>query len=195
MTQKSNTKKECPETAKKCCSEDSRRKFIVVSTVTVSAACGLFPLASGITTVFDPVKKSSGKQKNVPWTKVAPLRNLSEDGKPAKFEVILEQVKDAWTTYKNVPVGAVYLARDGDEVTAFNLKCPHLGCAVDYRSKSNDYFCPCHNSTFGLDGSVTDLESPSPRGLDTMDTKVEEGVVWIRFQQFRPNISEKVPLS
>ena len=57
MTQKANTKKETPETTKKCCSEDSRRKFIVVSTVTVSAACGLFPLASGITTVFDPVKK------------------------------------------------------------------------------------------------------------------------------------------
>jgi len=27
-----------------------------------------------------------------------------------------------------------------------------------------------------------------------MDTKVEDGVVWIRFQQFVPNISEKVPV-
>ena len=35
------------------------------------------------------------------------------------------------------------------------LKCPHLGCAIDYRKNTNDYFCPCHNSTFGLDGSVT----------------------------------------
>ena len=56
-------------------------------------------------------------------------------------------------------------------------------------------FVPCHNSTFGLDGSVTDANSPSPRGLDTMDTKVEDGFVWIRFQQFRPNIVEKIPLS
>ena len=184
-----------PENKAEFCSEDSRRKFIVVSTLGVSAACAIFPVASGITTILDPVKKSSENQAKVPWTKVAPLGNLSEDGKPAKFEVILSEVKDAWTTYKNVPAGAVYLSRKGNEVKAFNLKCPHLGCAVDYRSKSDDYFCPCHNSTFGLDGSVTDVDSPSPRGLDTMETKVEDGDVWIRFQQFRPNIVEKIPLS
>ncbi|MBT3666422.1 MAG: ubiquinol-cytochrome c reductase iron-sulfur subunit [Opitutae bacterium] len=178
-----------------CCDEDSRRKFIVVSTLAVSAVCGVFPFAAGVTTILDPVKKSAGDKEKVPWTKVVPLASLSEDGKPAKYEIILEQVQDAWTTYKNVPAGAVYLTRKGEGVTAFNLKCPHLGCAVDYRSKSNDYFCPCHNSTFGLDGSVTDVKSPSPRGLDTMDTKVEGGFVWIRFQQFRPNIVEKVPLS
>ena len=178
-----------------CCGGDSRRKFVVVSTLAVSAVCGVFPFAAGITTILDPVKKSSGNKGKIPWTKVAPLVNLPSDGKPAKYEIILEQVKDAWTTYKNVPAGAVYLSREEDKVTAFNLKCPHLGCAVDYRSKTNDYFCPCHNSTFGLDGSVTQENSPSPRGLDTMDTKVEDGFVWIRFQQFRPNIVEKIPLS
>ena len=184
-----------PDNKVQCCSEDSRRKFIVVSTLGVSAACAIFPFASGITTILDPVKKSSEKHAKVPWTKVAPLGNLSEDGKPAKFEVILSEVKDAWTTYKNVPAGAVYLSRKGDKVIAFNLKCPHLGCAVDYRSKTNDYFCPCHNSTFGLDGSVTDADSPSPRGLDTMHTKIEDEFVWIRFQQYRPNIADKIPLS
>ena len=195
MNKKSTLNQDSADNPKECCSEESRRKFIVVSTLGVSAVCGIFPIASGITTILDPVKKSAGNQVKVSWTKVAPLQNLTDDGKPAKFEVILEQVRDAWTTYKNVPVGAVYLTRKGDEVKAFNLKCPHLGCAVDFRSKSNDYFCPCHNSTFGLDGSVADANSPSPRGMDTMDTKVEDGVVWIRFQQYRPNIAEKIPLS
>jgi len=83
---------------------------------------------------------------------------------------------DAWTTYKDVPVGAVYLTRKGDEVVAFNLKCPHLGCAIDFRKQSNDYFCPCHNSSFALDGSVTTENSPSPRPMDTMETKVEKGM-------------------
>ena len=57
-------------------------------------------------------------------------------------------------------------------------------------------FEPLHhtNSTFALDGSITTENSPSPRGMDTMDTKVEEGTVWIRFQQFRPNVPEKIPL-
>ena len=172
----------------------NRRKFIVTSTIGASAACALFPFASGLPSVLDPVTKKSGGAK-VPWTEVTSLATLPEDGTPTKFEVILEKVTDAWTTYTNIPAGAGYLARNGNEVTAYNLKCPHLGCAIDYRANTNDYFCPCHNSTFGLDGSVTTENSPSPRGMDTMDTKVEEGIVWIRFQQFRPNIAEKIPLS
>ena len=172
-----------------------RRKFIRVATVGASAACGIFPLASGIPALLDPVKKSAGESGAAPWSKVTSFSSLPEDGSPAKFEVVQEKVVDAWTTYKDVPVGAVYLTRKGDEVVAFNLKCPHLGCAIDFRKQSNDYFCPCHNSSFALDGSVTTENSPSPRPMDTMETKVEDGQVWIRFQQFRPNIPEKIPLS
>jgi menaquinol-cytochrome c reductase iron-sulfur subunit len=175
--------------------DTGRRKFIRVATIGVSAACGIFPLASGIPALLDPVKKSAGEQGVEPWSKVTPLASLPEDGSPAKFEVIQETVVDAWTTYKDIPVGAVYLTRQNNDVVAFNLKCPHLGCAIDYRKQSNDYFCPCHNSSFGLDGSVTTENSPSPRPMDTMETKVEDGFVWIRFQHFRPNVPEKIPLS
>ena len=79
-----------PNNIAKCCSEGSRRKFIVVSSLGVSAACAIFPFAAGITTILDPVRKSAGNKEKVPWTKVAPLINLSEDGKPVKYEIILE---------------------------------------------------------------------------------------------------------
>ena len=69
----------------------------------------------------------------VPWTKVTNLATLPEDGTPTKFEVVLEKVKDAWNTYTNIPAGAVYIARKAEEVTAYNLKFPHLGCAIDCR--------------------------------------------------------------
>ena len=183
-----------PDHSKKQEPKEDRRKFIVTSTIGASAACALFPFATGIPSVLDPVTKGDGNAK-VPWTKVAALASLPEDGTPTKFEVVLAKVKDAWTTYTNIPAGAVYLTRKGDQVVSYNLRCPHLGCAIDYRKDSNDYFCPCHNSTFGLDGSVTNDDSPSPRGMDTMETKVEDGQVWIQFQQFRPNIAEKIPLS
>lgn len=175
--------------------ENERRKFIRVATVGASVACGIAPFAAGIPALLDPVKKSSAGGSKVPWSKVAPLASLPNDGSPAKFEVVQEKVVDAWTTYKDVPVGAVYLTRSEEDVIAYNLKCPHLGCAIDYRKQSNDYFCPCHNSSFGLDGSVTTENSPSPRPMDTMETKVEDGFVWIRFQHFRPNVPDKIPLS
>ena len=99
---------------------NGRRKFIVTSTIAASAACALFPLASGIPSVMDPATKETGMAE-VPWTKITRLNSLPENGTPTKFEVILAKVRDAWTTYTNIPAGAVYLARNGKEVTAFNL--------------------------------------------------------------------------
>ncbi|MEK9634199.1 MAG: hypothetical protein VW622_10205, partial [Opitutae bacterium] len=87
-----------PDHSKKQEPKEDRRKFIVTSTIGASAACALFPFATGIPSVLDPVTKGDGNAK-VPWTKVAALASLPEDGTPTKFEVVLAKVKDAWTTY------------------------------------------------------------------------------------------------
>ena len=66
--------------------DSSRRKFIRVATVGASAACGIFPLAAGIPALLDPVQKSAGDEKSVPWSKVALLASLPEDGTPASLK-------------------------------------------------------------------------------------------------------------
>lgn len=176
--------------------DTKRRAFIAKTTFGVSAACAVLPLASGIPSILDPIHDSTDNQPSEePWSKVALLTNVPEDGTPAKFSVTLEKVTDAWTTLRDVPVGAVYLVRKGNLIKAFNLKCPHLGCAIDYRGNKGDFFCPCHNSAFDLDGSISNPDSPSPRGMDELETKTEEGFVWIRFKQFRPNLKERIPVA
>ena len=42
--------------------------------------------------------------------------------------------------YPKQPIGSVYLqmAGEGEEIRAFNVTCPHLGCAVEYRETPND---------------------------------------------------------
>ena len=176
--------------------DGARRAFITKATVGVSAACSVFPFAAGVPAFLDPIIVSEkGEASEIPWSKVAALSALPEDGTPTRFDIVRERVTDAWTTLTNVPVGAVYLLKQDEQVKAFNLKCPHLGCAIDHRSGRGDFFCPCHNSSFALDGSVSDDTSPSPRGMDGLETKVEDGFVYVRFQQFRPNLAEKVPLT
>jgi len=176
--------------------DTKRRAFIAKTTLGASAACVVFPLASGIPSILDPIHDPDNDQPSEePWSKVALLSNVPEDGIPAKFSVTLEKVTDAWTTLRDVPVGAVYLVRKGNLIKAFNLKCPHLGCAIDYRGNKGDFFCPCHNSAFDLDGSISNPDSPSPRGMDELETKTEEGFVWIRFKQFRPNLKERIPVA
>ena len=134
--------------------DSSRRKFIRVATLSASAACGIFPIAAGVPALLDPVKKSSAGAGKVPWSKVALLASLPEDGSPAKFEVVQEKVVDAWTTYKDVPVGAVYLTRKNNEVVAFNLNAHTWVVPLIIESKATTIFVQ-HNSSFALDGSVT----------------------------------------
>jgi Rieske Fe-S protein len=58
-----------------------------------------------------------------------------------------------------LPTGAidpiVVVRVDATRVVALDAKCTHRGCTVKYAPEHNDIECPCHGSTFGLDGSVT----------------------------------------
>ena len=64
------------------------------------------------------------------------------------------------------------------------------------RCKLNDdesgFACPCHRSSFDLDGAVDDPSSPSPRDMDALDVEVRNGdEVWVRFQNFLPGREDK----
>ena len=117
------------------------------------------------------------------------------------FDLIHPDKQDAWNKLTNVPVGAVYLRRSGEDVQALNVICPHAGCFVDLKTGANDasdahFFCPCHNSSFALDGSIDDEKSPSPRPMDALETEIRsESEIWVRFQNFRSAQKEKEPVA
>jgi Rieske Fe-S protein len=110
---------------------------------------------------------AAARPRSVP---VAPLDALPADGTPQRFQVIADRA-DAWTKYRNVPLGAVYLKRTrrrrhAGSVVAFNALCPHAGCFVDVAADGKSFHCPCHNSGFNADGSLKP-GAVSPRPLDT----------------------------
>ena len=127
---------------------------------------------------------------------ITSLDALPADGTPQKFAIMADRV-DAWTKFPNAPVGAIYLRRTGEKtVEAINVVCPHAGCFVDFRFSNKDFYCPCHNSAFGLDGKITDPRSPSPRGLDTLETEIRnEKEVWVLFQNFQTGNAQKIPVA
>lgn len=172
---------------------EPRRDFLKkASAVAIGGVITAVPFAAGGWVLSDPLKRAgSGKQK----VKVTNLDSLPADGTPRKFPILASR-QDAWNRFPDAPVGAVYLRKTGEKtVEALNVVCPHAGCFVDFRPEKSAYFCPCHNSLFGVDGKIQDLRSPSPRGLDQLAVEIQNNEVWVEFQNFRTGTAEKIPVA
>ena len=154
---------------------------------------GLVPGIAGLLVFLDPLRRNAAAGAAL---KVASLDALPADGVPRKFPVLSSKT-DAWNKFKDVPVGAVYLRRTGDgKVEALNVVCPHAGCFVDFSKDRGGFLCPCHNSSFGVDGKIADPKSPSPRALDALPVEVrEDGTIWVAFQNFQGGRADRVPIA
>ena len=83
----------------------------------------------------------------------------------------------------DVPVGSAKIYGDQGVVvtqptagnyTGFSTRCPHQGCQVNEVQGAN-IICPCHGSTFALDGAVE--QGPARTGLTAKAVKVENGQI------------------
>ncbi len=169
---------------------DRRSFFKKTLSVVIGGIITLVPITAGIFVYLDPLRRKSKVSGAV---RVAALSALPNDSIPRKFPVIAAK-EDAWNKYPNVPIGAVYLRRTGEKIVqAFNVVCPHAGCFVDYLPERNTYLCPCHNSTFALDGTVSEPKSPSPRGLDNLEVEIRGEEIFVKFQNFRTGEAKRIP--
>lgn len=191
--------------------DQPRRGFFAQAmAILIGGLVGLVPLVTGTLFFLDPLlrkkkaKVGDGEGGELAGFSKVPvtLEQLKEADKPIQVPIIASK-EDKWNRYPDQPIGSAYLQMDEDGVTirAFNVTCPHLGCAVEYRDPdgqaSPEFFCPCHNSAFQLTGEKKN-EIP-PRSLDSLEVKVaknEDGVeeVWVKYQEFRATLAEKVPV-
>ena len=169
-----------------------RRSFFKkASAIVIGGIVGIVPAIAGLLVFLDPLKRKSKTAGDA--IRVASLNALPKDGRPQKFPVISSRT-DAWNKFPEVPIGAVYLRRIGEkEVEALHVVCPHAGCFVDYVHARTCFLCPCHNSTFAIDGSINDPKSPSPRGLDTLEVEIRGEEIFVKFQNFRAGVHQKIP--
>ena len=160
----------------------------------LAIACGglatLVPVGAAVWAFLDPLRRTAGAAKFLP---VADLSAIPDDGVPRQYAVITDRV-DAWTGFAAEPVGAVYLRREqgAREVEALSATCPHAGCFVELEATGRCFRCPCHNSSFTLDGGIV-APSPSPRSMDALECRVGKGgEVEVKWQNFYTGIAEKV---
>jgi menaquinol-cytochrome c reductase iron-sulfur subunit len=145
--------------------------------------------APGLGYILDPLLRRTTHIAD--FIAVADETALRED-RPVMLPVIGEK-RDAWTRARRVELGSVWVRRnEGGDLSCLSAECPHLGCKIAYAETNEKYTCPCHASFFELDGSVT--EGPSPRAMDPLEVKVEDGKILVQFKRFRTGVEDQVEI-
>ena len=167
--------------------------MVAAAAIFIGALVTVVPFAAGLATFLDPLlKRKPGAGKERQFRRVASLDALPADGTPVQVPVVAD-LTDAWNREPNQPIGAVYLRRVADKVECFNAICPHAGCFVGYAADRKVFQCPCHTSSFELDGQRI-LPSPSPRNMDELAVdpeKLKAGEVWVQFVNYYPGKEDR----
>ncbi|MEY2551266.1 MAG: menaquinol-cytochrome c reductase iron-sulfur subunit [Verrucomicrobiota bacterium] len=127
------------------------------------------------------------KTTDIGWSSIGKIEEFASLKAPMKKLITVDQ-RDGWR--KIVSEKAIYVlpAKDGI-VRVLSPICPHLGCSIPWIEAKQQFICPCHTAIFTLDG--TRVSGPAPRPMDDLESKVEEGVLKVRYQYFRQLVSTK----
>src|ERR1700732_3171852 len=165
-------------------SAESRRSFLGVLLGLGSVFVGTLLAVPLMRFALFPLLRRTTQLKSSPVGDLSEFTSLTE---PVMRTIQIEQV-DGWR--KAVSEKAVYVTRDNQgQLRALTSICPHLGCTVPWNKDKNQFACPCHGATFAADG--TRVSGPSMRGMDTLETSVQDGQLLVRFQYFRQLVADK----
>lgn len=163
---------------------DNRRSFLGALFGVGSVFVGGLLSVPLIRFALFPLIRRTTEVKSSPVGAVGEFSALAE---PAMRIIQIEQV-DGWR--KTISEKAVYVTTDKDgQLRVLTSVCPHLGCTVPWNKAKSQFVCPCHGATFSKDG--VRLSGPSLRGMDTLESSVQDGQLLVRFQYFRQLVSDK----
>ncbi|MCC6581643.1 MAG: Rieske 2Fe-2S domain-containing protein [Phycisphaeraceae bacterium] len=88
----------------------------------------------------------------------APASASTKPGKPAEVPTApftvgpVEQFRKPGVYDPFARTHRLWLVSDGRRLLALLNVCTHAGCAIDWKDKEHIWSCPCHRSTFDLQG-------------------------------------------
>jgi Rieske Fe-S protein len=118
------------------------------------------------------------------WIEVGSLESIPSD-KPVNRTLLVSQ-NAGWGRF--ISEQSVWIVKKEDEVTVFSSVCPHLGCTIN--ENSSGFGCVCHNSSWRRTGEISG--GPAPRGMDSLEHKIENGTLKVKYQTFKQGVVEKI---
>ncbi|MFH1183725.1 MAG: ubiquinol-cytochrome c reductase iron-sulfur subunit [Chloroflexota bacterium] len=152
-------------------SSTGRRDFMKAAVLGIG---GLITAALGLPAVAYIIGPAL-KEASALWIRLGAISKVELDN-PTLFKTTIE-TETGWISTQE-EVSAYVLTQNGQEFVVMSNICTHLGCRVRWIAGDERFYCPCHNGVFAKDGSV--VSGPPPRGLDRFESKVEDGILYIR---------------
>jgi menaquinol-cytochrome c reductase iron-sulfur subunit len=163
----------------------TRRRFLVWMMAVASSLLGLI---LGIPFINSLVGRQFNLQKEK-WIRVADLQSIPE-GEPVRLNFIQDE-RDAYM--QRSALHSIWVVRmSASDITAYSPICPHAGCYYNWSSQFRRFVCPCHESIFELNGNL--VSGPSPRPLDSIPAKIENGALFVEWKRFRSGVAEKIEI-
>ena len=131
------------------------------------------------------------RSEQTSWSNVGKIEEFQSLNTPVAHTIDIQTI-EGWRS--SVVQNNVYIVPNGSgSLKVLSSVCPHLGCAVRWVAKQDRFICPCHGGTFTSSGER--VSGPPLRGMDALESKVEDGVLKVRFQYFRQLDANKEPLN
>jgi quinol---cytochrome c reductase iron-sulfur subunit, bacillus type len=171
--------------------DEDRRKFLKVATCAIGGGVGLAVVGPVLTLLAEPAGKITVTTPSAPLD-LGPAENFRAGNEPHKVDIVAPVIQDAWTSARNVVLGAAWVRRTApDRLLALSAVCPHLGCAIGWDAGAGNFLCPCHDSRFSPTGDK--LTGPSERGMDELPLEIKDGRVQLTWVRFKTGQSTREP--
>ncbi|MBF0506431.1 MAG: ubiquinol-cytochrome c reductase iron-sulfur subunit [Nitrospirae bacterium] len=166
--------------------EATRRRFLKWLIAVLAAVNALI---AGIPFLRSLLGPSVAAQKNE-WSKVAAVDLLPQDS-PVDMRFMAESGE---AYLHNTVLRSVWVIKHSPEkISVFSPVCTHLGCYYQWNGQADRFECPCHASVFAPDGKV--ISGPAPRPLDTLESKIENGYLLVKWENFKAGVPTKIPVA
>jgi Rieske Fe-S protein len=171
----------------------TRRRFLIVCTSLLLALLGLLVLIPVCRYLWAPLRRKAGAEgAGSAFLDVGPLSDFPVgQWRLRTLEVVHE---DGWS--RSRVRHAIWVRRQGEgarDIAVLSPICPHLGCPINWHPDQGRFFCPCHGGSFDPAGRLTG--GPPPRSMDPLPFEVRAGRLWVRWQDFKTGVTDRVPVT
>lgn len=168
----------------------NRRRFLSAAATSLIAVISGLILTPLLAFVASPLRRKTASLSDGGDYADAGSIDAIPQGKWALCSIEIVR-QDGWVkTRQSRSVWVLIKAPDPKKILVLSPICTHLGCPIAWNGAASEFRCPCHGGIFSATGAR--ISGPPPRGMDPLSFDLRDNHLWVRWQDFRMSVTDRV---